>query len=231
VFARLIHFADFFDAPLVPPSGKLRVQKFLHDGDRLVLAHDFPAQSQHVRVIVLAVVQFGFTLGSYGIGIWLPLILKDFQFSNFTISVLTFILYLFAIVGMLAWAAYADRAGKKIANLTLACCLGAIGLGAYTLFGSLSVALISLTLALIGITAARAIFWSIPPRLLTGVAAAGGIAFINTIGTMGGFFGPYMMGYLRDSTGGFGSGITAMAGIMVVTTLLAASLKFTVKQE
>jgi len=184
-----------------------------------------------IRVIVLAVVQFGFTLGSYGIGIWLPLILKDFQFSNFTISVLTFILYLFAIVGMLAWAAHADRTGKKIVNLTLACFLGAIGLGAYTLLGSLSVALISLTSALIGITAARAIFWSIPPRLLTGVAAAGGIAFINTIGTMGGFFGPYMMGYLRDSTGGFGYGITAMAGIMVVTTLLAASLKFTVKQE
>jgi len=198
--------------------------------------HDRPKTSVlgaifDIRVIVLAVVQFGFTLGSYGIGIWLPLILKDFQFSNFTIGVLTFILYLFAILGMLAWAAHADRSGKKIANLTLACCLGAIGLGAYTLLGSLSVALISLTLALIGITAARAIFWSIPPRLLTGIAAAGGIAFINTVGTAGGFFGPYMMGYLRDSTGGFGYGITAMAGIMVVTTLLAASLKFTVKQE
>jgi cyanate permease len=198
--------------------------------------HDRPQTSvlgaiSDIRVIVLAVVQFGFTLGSYGIGIWLPLILKEFQFSNFTIGVLTFILYLFAILGMLAWAAHADRTGKKIVNLTLACFLGVIGLGAYTLLGSLSVALISLTLALIGITAARAIFWSIPPRLLTGVAAAGGIAFINTIGTMGGFFGPYMMGYLRDSTGGFGYGITAMAGIMVLTTLLAASLKFTVKQE
>src|SRR6195256_3824519 len=184
--------------------------------------HDRPQTSvlgaiSDIRVIVLAVVQFGFTLGSYGIGIWLPLILKEFQFSNFTIGVLTFILYLFAILGMLAWAAHADRTGKKIVNLTLACFLGVIGLGAYTLLGSLSVALISLTLALIGITAARAIFWSIPPRLLTGIAAAGGIAFINTIGTMGGFFGPYMMGYLRDSTGGFGYGITAMAGIMVLT--------------
>ena len=219
------------DAPWLNRDEAVALRKMLSSE-----THDRPKTSVlgaifDIRVIVLAVVQFGFTLGSYGIGIWLPLILKDFQFSNFTISVLTFILYLFAIVGMLAWAAYADRTGKKIANLTLACCLGAIGLGAYTLFGSLSVALISLTLALIGITAARAIFWSIPPRLLTGVAAAGGIAFINTIGTMGGFFGPYMMGYLRDSTGGFGSGITAMAGIMVVTTLLAASLKFTVKQE
>jgi len=198
--------------------------------------HDRPKASVlgaifDIRVIVLAVVQFGFTLGSYGIQIWLPLILKEFQVSNFAIGALPIVPYLLAILGMLAWAAYADRTGKKIVNLTLACLLAAVGLGAYMLSDSLMLSLLNITLALIGITAARAIFWSIPPRLLTGVAAAGGIAFINTVGTMGGFVGPYMMGYFRDSTGGFGFGITAMAGIMVVTTLLAASLKFTVKQE
>jgi cyanate permease len=66
---------------------------------------------------------------------------------------------------------------------------------------------------------------------LTGVAAAGGIAFINTVGTSGGFVGPYMMGVLRDSSGGFGLGIMAMAGVMLATTLLAASLKLAVKNE
>jgi len=184
-----------------------------------------------IRVLVLALVQFGFTLGSYGIQIWLPLILKDFQLSNFAIGTFAIIPYLFATLGMLVWAAHVDRSGKKVVNLTLACLLGAIGLAAYTLFSSLSIALLSISLALIGITAARAIFWSIPPRLLTGVGAASGIAFINTVGTSGGFVGPYMMGYFRDATGGFGYGIAAMAGVMVVTTLLAASLKFTVKQE
>jgi hypothetical protein len=81
------------------------------------------------------------------------------------------------------------------------------------------------------VTAARGIFWSIPPRLLTGVAAAGGIAFINTVGTSGGFVGPYMMGALKDLTGGFELGITIMAGVMLATTLLAASLKLAVKNE
>jgi len=184
-----------------------------------------------IRVLILALVQFGFTLGSYGIGIWMPLILKEFQLTDLTIGFLTVIPYLFAILGMLAWAWYADRTGQKIVNLAAACFLGMIGLGAYLYAGSLSFSLFCLTLSLIGVTAARGIFWSIPPRLLTGVAAAGGIAFINTIGTAGGFVGPYMMGVLRDQTGGFERGIMAMAGVMLITALLAASLKLAVKHE
>jgi sugar phosphate permease len=183
------------------------------------------------RVLILALVQFGFTLGSYGIGIWMPLILKGFALSNLAIGFLTVIPYLFAILGMLAWAWYADRTGQKILNLAAACLLGTIGLGAYLFVDSLGFSLFCLTLSLIGVTAARGIFWSIPPRLLTGVAAAGGIAFINTVGTAGGFAGPYMMGVLRDRTGGFDLGIMAMAGVMLVTALLAASLKLAVRNE
>jgi nitrate/nitrite transporter NarK len=99
------------------------------------------------------------------------------------------------------------------------------------LSGSLLFSVIDLTLALIGITAARGIFWAIPPRILTGVGAAAGIAYINSIGTFGGFVGPTMMGVFKDATGGFALGILAMAGIMVVTTALSASLKLMVRQE
>jgi MFS transporter, ACS family, tartrate transporter len=198
--------------------------------------HDRPKHSVlsailDIRVFILALVQFGFTLGSYGISLWLPLILKEFQLSDLTSSVLTFIPYLFATLAMLAWAEYADRTGKKIANLTGSLLVGTLGLGAYLFASSLSLSLLCITFALIGITAARAVFWSIPPRMLTGIGAAGGIAFINTIGTAGGFVGPSMMGVLKDATGGFTYGIMAMAGIMFITTLLAASLKLTVKQE
>src|SRR5262245_6026669 len=198
--------------------------------------HDRPKTSVFgsifdIRVAVLALVQFGFTLGSYGIQIWMPLILKEEGLGDSEIAVLLFVPYAIAILGMLAWAWLADRTGKKIGNLTLACLLGAIGFGIYNWSGSLTLSLINLTLALIGITAARAIFWSIPPRLLTGIAAAGGIAFINMVGTSGGLVGPPMMGIFRDATGGFGFGILAMAAVMAVTTILALSLKLTVKQE
>lgn len=198
--------------------------------------HDRPKTSVlgailDIRVVVLALVQFGFTLGSYGIGIWMPLILREEGLGDLEIALLLFFPYAVAIVGMLGWAWLADRTGRKISNLALACLLGALGLGVYNWSGSLALSLVNLTLALVGITAARAIFWSIPPRLLTGVAAAGGIAFINTIGTSGGGVGPLMMGIFRDATGDFGYGILAMAGVMVVTTILALSLKLTVKQE
>jgi nitrate/nitrite transporter NarK len=86
-------------------------------------------------------------------------------------------------------------------------------------------------LALIGITAARAIFWAIPARFLTGVAAAGGLAFINSIGTLGGFAGPAMMGWLKDATGSFLTGILVMAGVMLAAALLSASLKLVMAHE
>jgi MFS transporter, ACS family, tartrate transporter len=183
------------------------------------------------RIIMLAIVQFGFTLGSYGIGIWLPLIMKDYQVSNLSIGFLAAIPYVFATAGMLIWAWHVDRTGKKIGNMTLALALASAGLVAYIFSGSLFFSLFDLTLALIGVTAARGIFWAIPPRMLSGAGAAGGIAFINSIGTFGGFAGPYLMGVLKDATGTFVIGILVMAGIMAATTLLAASMKLMVRHE
>lgn len=198
--------------------------------------HDRPKHSvldalKDSRVIVLGLVQFGFTLGSYGVGIWLPLIFKEYGLSNTEVGFLVAVPYVFATVGMLLWAKLVDKTGKKIFNMTMALALGVAGLAGYLLSGSLLFSVIDLTLALVGITAARGIFWAIPPRILTGAGAAAGIAFINTIGTFGGFVGPYMMGILKDATGNFALGIMAMAGVMVVTTALAASLKLMVRQE
>jgi ACS family tartrate transporter-like MFS transporter len=198
--------------------------------------HDRPKSSiigalTDSRVILLAVVQFGFTLGSYGVGIWLPLIFKEYGLSNAAVGFLVAVPYIFATAGMLLWARHVDRTGKKIANMTIALGLGVAGLAGYLLSGSLLFSLIDLSLALVGITAARGIFWAIPPRMLTGAGAAGGIAFINSIGTFGGFVGPYMMGVFKDATGGFTYGIMAMAVIMLITTGLSASLKLMVRQE
>src|SRR4051812_6408290 len=184
------------------------------------------------RVLILAGVQFCFTLGSYGIGIWLPQIVKAYKFSNLEVSLIVAVPYLFASVAMIAWAWHIDRTGKKVGNLAIACFLGAVGLVVSVLLtGSLLVALAGLTVALVGVTSARAIFWNVPTRFLTGIAAAGGLAFINTIGVFGGFVGPSMMGWLKDWTGSFTAGLIAMAGIMLVATLLAASLKLIIKQE
>jgi MFS transporter, ACS family, tartrate transporter len=183
------------------------------------------------RVLILAAVQFGFTLGSYGIGIWLPLILKEYQLTNFVIGWVSAIPYLFATIGMIVWARYVDQRGRRIFNLAIACFLGGAGLLAPILSGSLMLSLTGFSLALIGVTAARAIFWTIPTRFLTGVAAAGGLAFINSIATVGGFVGPSAMGWLRESSGSYVIGLVAVAGIMIAATIAALSLKFVVSKE
>ena len=183
------------------------------------------------RVWLLAAIQFGFTLGSYGIGIWLPLILKENQLTTMQVGWLSAVPYVCASVAMMVWAWVVDRSGKRIFNLVLSCLIGTAGLVGALLVSGLWPVLAGLTVALIGVTSARAVFWTIPTRFLTGVAAAGGLAFINMIGTVGGFAGPYMMGTLRQWTGSFLAGIGGMAAVMLAATLLSASLWLVMKRE
>jgi MFS transporter, ACS family, tartrate transporter len=183
------------------------------------------------RVLICTAIQFGFTLGSYGIGIWLPLMLKEYHLSNLAIGWIAAIPYLFASVGMILWARHVDEKGRRIVNLAIACFLGAIGLLAPIVSSSVAVAVIGFSVALVGVTAARAIFWTIPTRFLTGVAAAGGLAFINSIATVGGFVGPSMMGWLREFSGSYVVGLLAVAVIMVAATAASMSLKFFITRE
>jgi ACS family tartrate transporter-like MFS transporter len=183
------------------------------------------------RVLILALIQFGFTLASYGIGIFLPLILKEYHLSNWAIGWVSAIPYIFASAGMILWARYVDQKGRRIVNLAIACLLGGAGLVAPIVSGSLAIGLMGFSAALVGVTAARAIFWTIPTRFLTGVAAAGGLAFINSIGTVGGFVGPFMMGWLREFSGSYVVGLAAVAAILLATTIASMSLKLMISKE
>jgi MFS family permease len=183
------------------------------------------------RVLICAAIQFGFTLGSYGIGIWLPLMLKEYHLSTLAIGWISAVPYLFASAGMILWARYVDQKGRRIVNLAAACLLGGIGLLAPILSGSLGGAVVGFSVALVGVTAARAIFWTIPTRFLTGVAAAGGLAFINSIATLGGFVGPSMMGWLKEFSGSYVVGLSAVAAIMLASMVASMSLKLVISKE
>ena len=183
------------------------------------------------RVLVLAVICFCFTLGSYGVSIWLPQILKGHGLSTLAIGFVAAIPYLVTTVAMLLWARHVDRSGRKIANLMAACACGAAGLGGAVVFGSLWLGLAAMTLAVVGTVCARTIFWTIPPRFLTGDAAAGGLAFINSVGALGGFVGPFMVGWLKDATGTFTAGLVGLTVVLCVAVLLTMTLPRLIRVE
>jgi len=184
------------------------------------------AAIRDVRVIILGLVQFGFLVGSYGIGIFLPLILREGKLTEIEIGFVSSACYVAAVIGMILWAGHVDRGASKVVNLSLSCVVSACGfLGAIVFRNNFWVSVIWMGVAVTGVNGARAIFWTIPPRFLTGMAAAGGLAFINTIGTTGGFVGPYVMGWLTDETGSFSAGLLAMSGFLVVAAALAWSLR------
>jgi MFS family permease len=192
--------------------------------------HLLPAMKD-IRVLMLAGIFFGFTVGTYGIGIWLPQIIKTSKMSDLEVGLVTGVCYAIAVAGMVGWAHYLDRHGRRILNLAGACLLSAVAFVLAMWTGNFWLSLTWITVALLGINAARAMFWVIPTRFLTGVAAAGGLAFVNSLGVTGGFVGPYVMGWLKDVTGSFNAGLLAMAGFLLLATVLTAALKLVVKED
>jgi sugar phosphate permease len=191
-----------------------------------------PAVFTDVRVLLLAGIQFGFLVGSYGIGIWLPQILKTGHLSNIEIGLLTSGAYAVASVGMILWAGHVDRHGGKIRHLAVSCVVSAAGfLGAVLLADAFWWSVAAVVVALVGMNGARALFWSVPPRFLSGVAAAGGLAFINSIGTMGGFVGPGVMGWLADTTGSHSAGLLAMSSFLLLAAGLSWALRRIASEE
>ena len=141
------------------------------------------AALRDARVLILAGVQFGFLVGSYGVGLFLPQICSGIP-DRPGGRIRGDPCYVFATVGMIVWAGQVDKRGGS-AQPGVGLLVSAVGFAGAIVSSNFWVSL--QCLALTGINAARGIFWTIPPRFLTGMAAAGGLAFINSVGTMGGF--------------------------------------------
>ncbi|WP_176053572.1 MFS transporter [Paraburkholderia caribensis] len=213
------------DATWLSPEERLALQSaFDREGSSTQKKKDFRAALKDVRVYLLAMISFGFTMGSYGIGIWLPQMLKAHGMSVTQTGWVSAVPYFFATIALLWWAKRVDRRGGHIANLAAGLLIGAVALGISTYFHQLLPAMTGITLALIGTIAGRTIFYTLPARFLSGQAAAGGLALINSIGALGGFAGPYLVGYLKDSFGTYTAGMFGLAVVLGLTTMLTLSL-------
>jgi ACS family tartrate transporter-like MFS transporter len=176
------------------------------------------------RVIALSLVYFGTSAGLYTLGIWAPQIIKEFGLSSLQIGFINALPGIVAIVVMVLWARHSDRTGERTWHVVVACVLAAAGLVLAGFAGTVVAVLLALTLVNIGISSAKPPLWSMPTIFLSGSAAAAGIATINSIGNLGGFVGPAMIGWIKDLTGSFQGGLYFVAALLVLSAVLTLVL-------
>lgn len=171
------------------------------------------------RIWLLGAIYFGLLVGLYGFGLWLPQILKGLgRLSNLEVGLIAAVPYSIAAVAMYAWGRHSDRSGERTWHVALPAFAGAAGLSLSAgLSGPAAAALAALSLSAAGIYAALPIFWTLPTALLTGSAAAAGIALVNSIGNLGGFFGPMLVGYLKDATGSYDASLWGLAALVAMS--------------
>ncbi|NDL65825.1 MFS transporter [Acerihabitans arboris] len=184
-----------------------------------------------IRVLTLAIVYFGTSAGLYSLNIWSPQFIKSFGLSTMQIGFANAIPSALAAISMILWAKHSDKTKERTWHVVGACLFACIG---FFLAGSahaLPLAIVALIMANIGISSCKPPLWSIPSLFLSGPAAAAGLAAINSIGNLGGFAGPALIGWLKESTGNFSTALYCVAGMLVVSALLTLLIEFRRRQQ
>jgi len=175
------------------------------------------------KVLLLSLNYLGIVTASLGMLIFIPQIIKSLGVtSNMTVGWLTMIPYICAAIGMVLWGFVSDRMQERRWNLFWACVVSTAGLVMAGFGMGTWWALVGMTIAAIGFYGSKGPFWSMPPMFLTGTAAAGAIAWINSIGNLGGFFGPWYVGAMRDLTGSFAGGLYGLALFGLIAAIVCA---------
>ncbi len=175
------------------------------------------------RVLAIALIYFGANATNYGLSFFLPQIVKGFGLTNLQTGFVTSLPYIVGVIGMVLWGRHSDRKPERKWHVAIALFIASGGIAASTFFNDPLLKMIALSIAGFGIFGCLPVIWTLPTAFLSGAAAAGGIAVVNSLGNLSGFFGPFAMGWIKDSTGSFTAGLLSLAAtglIGVVTVLL-----------
>ena len=175
------------------------------------------------RVLAVSLVYFGAVACNYGFSFFLPTIVKGFGLTNLQTGFVTALPYVVGTIGMVIWGQRSDRKKERKGHAAIALFIAAAGIGVSTFFDDPTLKMLAFTVAGFGIFASLPVIWTLPTAYLSGPAAAGGIAVVNSIGNLSGFFGPYAMGYIKDHTGSYTGGLwtLAVAGFAAMFIVLA----------
>jgi ACS family tartrate transporter-like MFS transporter len=172
------------------------------------------------RVWALGIIYLGIVTPSVGLVLFAPQIIKQAGLSNFATGFVTSIPYIAGVAGMILWGHFSDRVNERRWNLFAGCILAAAAMVfAGAMVGTI-VAVAAMCLATVGFYGSKGPFWSLPNTILSGTGAAAGLAFINSLGNLGGWFGPTIVGWIADKTGGFQGGLYALSGFCVLAAVV-----------
>jgi ACS family tartrate transporter-like MFS transporter len=168
------------------------------------------------RVLAVALIYFGANATNYGLSFFLPQIVKGFGLGNVQTGLVTSLPYIVGAFSMILWGRRSDRKLERKWHVAIPLLVAAGGIAASTALDDPVLKMIALSIAGFGIFGCLPVIWTLPAAFLSGAAAAGGIAAVNSLGNLAGFFGPYAMGWIKDSTGSFAAGLLCLSGAGLV---------------
>jgi len=173
-------------------------------------------------IVILTLVYTLIAFGVYGKAFFLPLMIKGLGYSDLNVGYITMLPALAGVVGMIVFSRSSDRTGERVWHLIVPCLLGGTGivLAGLSLGSSPHLAIAAFCLSSFGISGALPVFWNLPTAFLGAAAAAGGIAFINSVGNVSGYVAPQLVGLLRDASGGYQAPMVMVGAVVLVSGLL-----------
>lgn len=172
------------------------------------------------KVLSLSVVYFGAVATNYGLSFFLPQIVKAFGMSNVQTGLVAALPYVVGLVGIVMWGRRSDRKLERRFHTAFPLCVAAAGIGISTALDDPTMKMVALSIAGFGIFGCLPVFWTLPTAFLSGPAAAGGIAIINSIGNLAGFAGPFVMGRIKDVTGSYTGGLLSLSAAGLVAAII-----------
>lgn len=188
--------------------------------------HSFGAALRDTRVWVLTAIYAFNGMAIYGVVLWLPQIVRSVGgLTTMQTGIVSAIPFVFGALGLIFIARSSDRTGERRWHTALAGLSGGIFLALSAIAPTPLLGLVALCFCAIGLWATLGVFWTLPAQFLTGAAAAGGLAFINGVAQLGGFTGPYLVGWIRESTGSFTAPLLTLSLGPCIAFLLCMTLK------